>query len=542
MGAGFCLSRESRKWEEGESTADELLASLLTTFLPVVRRGIGIQLLRWNKDGGGLPLGPGGLYKLRLVRCNTDRDAGLAPDDIISSLEAEVCGVRCKRREESVRIVRRTGDDKVEESDDDGTTPHDFRVLKNEILQVDADLELKLRFAQGAVEFKLEGKKFYSPNLDLTVEEIFVKAKVRIWYNMLHSKLKIAFLEAPQVKWDIDLKLFTAGMPLPDAIEDDLLAWTVRLLLSRFDAENPVEIPIELDQFALFDETTQEVVQMSSTEVDHARLHEAQADPEPPALVSESKHPIVVSEPECACTAAILLTNILKTVLPIVKRGVCIEILNLNKRGGLPLGEKYKLRIESHQSRSNARLLPDEILDTLSATVHHVCVASTPTVKSAVMDEKTESTPITPQGLRSADSRTMLLDIDLEVALRFAKDSVSFKLEAQKFCTPNVDLSIEDLHLRAKVRFAYDMLSSKMQIAFLEPPELDWDVELSLLLVGVPLPDAIEDGLLCAAVRELLGRYTVDNPATIPLNLDELVCFNHSSHEPVKVKTAKMVR
>ena len=66
---------------------------------------------------------------------------------------------------------------------------------------------------------------------------------MRVWWNLLTSKLRVAFLEEPSVSWDIDLKV--SVIELPDLLEDGLAAYAVQKMLAGFGPEAPLEIQLE---------------------------------------------------------------------------------------------------------------------------------------------------------------------------------------------------------------------------------------------------------------------------------------------------------
>mmetsp|Transcript_24110 Transcript_24110/g.50576 ORF Transcript_24110/g.50576 Transcript_24110/m.50576 type:complete len:258 (+) Transcript_24110:322-1095(+) len=126
------------------------------------------------------------------------------------------------------------------------------RQTENHILLLDMDAVIVLVFGQDTIAFEMKGQHWWTPTLGgLEVKNMRICARLRVWWNLLHSRLKIAFLAEPKVEWDVELKVL--GIDLPDLLEDKLLPWVVQKYLKRITIEDPITIDVNLRDYELMD-------------------------------------------------------------------------------------------------------------------------------------------------------------------------------------------------------------------------------------------------------------------------------------------------
>lgn len=221
----------------------EFTESLFYSLLPVVKLAIGGVLADLNKSKDGMDLG--GVYRLKAVRQEGTGDLRyneFIKDIIIKDLEFLDMKHKCDIKVLSGGDLDGDGEADEEGVDDDGK-PDEFFTFRNSVIRMDVRTNLKVKLLSELLDFQLKGTKFYTPNLKVDVKDVHMKCKLRMWWNLLTSKLRIAFLEEPSISWDIDLKV--SVFELPDAIEDGLVTWALQKMLAGFGPESPLEIQLE---------------------------------------------------------------------------------------------------------------------------------------------------------------------------------------------------------------------------------------------------------------------------------------------------------
>ena len=68
--------------------------------------------------------------------------------------------------------------------------------------------------------------------------------RIRAWYASAWKRLFLGFRVPPVVKWDIELRLFWVGLPLPDWLEDSLPGWAVATYLSTRGTSEPFKVKL----------------------------------------------------------------------------------------------------------------------------------------------------------------------------------------------------------------------------------------------------------------------------------------------------------
>jgi len=209
-------------------------------------------------------------------------------------------------------------------------------------------------------------------------------------------------------------------------------------------------------------------------------------------------------------SAAELFTSCLSVVLPIVKKEVGKQLIELNEGGGLDVAGGYKLKVVPRSGDAKRKLTPDELIKTLHVEIKtcRVRTKDTTTTLNADDDDPTNDETVA--------NRLLNLDLKLSVVIEFGQDNVDFKLEGGGWFSPSVEMALESLKLELYARVWWDMARRVLMVGFVEEPIVEWDLELNAM--GFDLPDAIEDDMLCFAISKGLGRYTIDNCLTIDLN------------------------
>jgi len=75
--------------------------------------------------------------------------------------------------------------------------------------------------------------------------------------------------------------------------------------------------------------------------------------------------------------------------------------------------------------------------------------------------------------------------------------------------------------VRCDLRLWLDMEGGEVRFAFVNEPNIVWDLEVKVL--GLDLPDAIEDGLVPFCLRKVLGRFSPANPILVPFSISEAI-------------------
>ena len=212
-------------------------------------------------------------------------------------------------------------------------------------------------------------------------------------------------------------------------------------------------------------------------------------------------------------SAAELFTSCLSVVLPIVKKEVGKQLIQLNEDGGLDVAGGYKLKVVPRTGDAKRKLTPDELIKTLHVEIKtcRVRTKDTTTTLNADDDDPTNDETVA--------NRLLNLDLKLSVVIEFGQDNVDFKLEGGGWFSPSVEMALESLKLELYARVWWDMARRVLMVGFVEEPIVEWDLELNAM--GFGLPDAIEDGMLTFAIRKGLGIFSIDNPLTIDLSPKE---------------------
>ena len=213
---------------QGSDRADAMFNSILHAVLPIVRNAIGAKLVDENIKGG-LAL-KGTPYFLKMVR----RDGGarpkedpLMPGEVLSALTVHTTRVHVQKEVEPPVSASAW-----EEGKDDIRSLH-----------LDVGALVKIEFGRDTIDFALEGREWWSPNLSVAIEEMHAEVDLHVVWDVTKMEVAVGFKSAPAVDWDIDLKLGFVDLPSP--IEDGLLPWVVERVLSGFTEENPIRIPLK---------------------------------------------------------------------------------------------------------------------------------------------------------------------------------------------------------------------------------------------------------------------------------------------------------
>ena len=290
-----------------EASAKQLVNAYVRTLLPVLRRGIGMMICETNENGG-MPLGKDkehAIYALKIVKPGTSDVTGIDGTTLIESIGVHIkhvelpknspqhndrqftsmatedrereaaarardesppsqasrattarrasAGRGAARASVSVSSVKLDEDRVTAERDDvadDETLPAKLREMgltHAEVIQLDLDLDFRLKFSEDIVEFQIHGERWWSP----TLGQFSVKwvrsgepLRIRAWYASAWKRLFLGFRVSPVVKWDIELSLFRAHIELPDSIEDDWLASELSSRLAQYTLESPLSVSL----------------------------------------------------------------------------------------------------------------------------------------------------------------------------------------------------------------------------------------------------------------------------------------------------------
>ena len=237
------------------------------------------------------------------------------------------------------------------------------------------------------------------------------------------------------------------------------------------------------------------------------------------AAASPSAAGAVAKAAGSEASACELFNVLLSAVLPQVKKGAGRIIAKLNDAGGLPMAgplSAYTLLIErkgeetsKEASKSKGKAGPsggiagDEILKTLDLEFEHVGIAHEERVRG------------------KKPSSVIVLDVSVNMDVVFSGE-VSFCLHGTRWYTPNIGgIGVKDMHLEVDVRVWMDFVGGEVKVGFIEEPQIKWDLEVKIL--GLDLPDTLEDGLVPFALKKVLGRFDVANPIVVPLNIAESI-------------------
>ena len=182
-------------------------------------------------------------------------------------------------------------------------------------------------------------------------------------------------------------------------------------------------------------------------------------------------------------SAAELFTSCLSVVLPIVKKEVGKQLIELNEGGGLDVAGGYKLKVVPRSGDAKRKLTPDELIKTLHVEIKtcRVRTKDTTTTLNADDDDPTNDETVA--------NRLLNLDLKLSVVIEFGQDNVDFKLEGGGWFSPSVEMALESLKLELYARVWWDMARRVLMVGFVEEPIVEWGLELNAM--GFGLPDAI---------------------------------------------------
>jgi len=105
-------------------------------------------------------------------------------------------------------------------------------------------------------------------------------------------------------------------------------------------------------------------------------------------------------------------------------------------------------------------------------------------------------------------------DIDVEINLS-GSPYMEILLENESSLMANVVADIRTVNLDAKVRVEIDPTNEEVRIAFFEKPEIDFDIDIELTNLAVPLFG--ESRWLEKIIEKVLENSSLDNPIKIPL-------------------------
>ena len=209
-----------------DADASAIVEALLEGYLPELTTQIGTQLGDGN-DGGGLPIG--GPYSLVLKRKDSDESPIVAEFVEELSVDVEEVTIAPGRHRDEQRGVTKLSS--ASEAANSSPT-----------LVMELQTSLHLKLGSSGLDLQLGGDAGGSPNVAVEVEWITVKAKLRLTWAVREQTLSIAFLEQPYVKWDIELRLFLVGLPMPSWLEDSLPALAVAKILAHFGPDDPLVV------------------------------------------------------------------------------------------------------------------------------------------------------------------------------------------------------------------------------------------------------------------------------------------------------------
>jgi hypothetical protein len=115
----------------------------------------------------------------------------------------------------------------------------------------------------------------------------------------------------------------------------------------------------------------------------------------------------------------------------------------------------------------------------------------------------------------------VVLELTTSLHLRLGKSGLDLKLKGDAWWSPSVSVEVEWLKVRAKLRLIWAVKAQTLSIAFLEQPEVQWDIEMRLFMVGMPLPSWLEDHLPALAVSKLLASRSPDKPFVVRMNPEQ---------------------
>jgi len=214
-----------------------------------------------------------------------------------------------------------------------------------------------------------------------------------------------------------------------------------------------------------------------------------------------------------------LLNAMIQTTLPVLKRGVELLLIEQNRSGGLPLFTElrdqspvYRLRI---LKQDGGELRPGDIVKKLDVRVCDVEACRT----CDVTDDELSRMPAE---VRKIAKEVLMLDLEVDVDLDFREEGsdaskIDFQVHGERWWSPTLgSVSIDTLHAHAKVRVWWSLNMQKLFLAFHEEPQIKWDIEASLLSLGIQLPDSIEDSFVAWSLRKVLAWFDLDHPLELP--------------------------
>ena len=270
-----------------DSSAVELVNSVLLAALPMVQVGSGRLISKLN-ELGGLPMaGPLSNYTLRVLE-NYERGGGgnrkqakqaARPDAIVRQLSLQL--LHLKVEHEARASCGDGGGGSGGRSGGGGGRGGGGRggggregggrggggrgggggggggdggVGSASVLRVDVSVQIDLEFS-GEVCFELQGQRWFTPDIgNIGVKDLHVRCDLRLWLDMAGGEVRLAFAREPQIDWDLEVKVL--GLELPDSIEDGLVPYAIKKVLGTFSPENPIQVPFNItDAIASIDLT-----------------------------------------------------------------------------------------------------------------------------------------------------------------------------------------------------------------------------------------------------------------------------------------------
>jgi len=97
------------------------------------------------------------------------------------------------------------------------------------------------------------------------------------------------------------------------------------------------------------------------------------------------------------------------------------------------------------------------------------------------------------------------------------KDNIAFEVRAGNNMLAGIVDEVSLLHGRISATFRCYLNPAAQQLrVVILSPHVDWDIEVKLLL-GMPLPDWLEDGVMARALERRLAAFTHDQPLEVDL-------------------------
>ena len=222
------------------------------------------------------------------------------------------------------------------------------------------------------------------------------------------------------------------------------------------------------------------------------------------------------AEPPAAhADASGVVEALLESYLPELATQIGHELSEGNDKGGLPIGGPYSLHI--NRAEGDTRPMGAELIEELSVGIEDVKIAP----GRFRDDGRGVVTRVRHAKQDSSFSPTVVLELTTSLHLRLGKSGLDLKLKGDAWWSPSVSVEVEWLKVRAKLRLIWAVKAQTLSIAFLEQPEVQWDIEMRLFMVGMPLPSWLEDHLPALAVSKLLASRSPDKPFVVRMNPEQ---------------------